>query len=994
MHKRKLACVMFAVAMMLGADDVWAQTGVGTIAGTARDATGAVLPGVTVEASSPALIEKVRSVVTDDQGNYKILELRPGTYTVTFTLPGFATFKREGVELTSGFTATVNGEMKVGSLEETVTVTGASPVVDVQNARTQNVMTDQLLRTLPAGGKSTDAFVALTLGARLTGGGDSSGGPGAALDVGGSRGELGRNVSIHGSRPDDLKRMIDGMNYNMGGATGGGWSVTFRVSTIGMQESVIESSGTGEGETNTQLNLVPKDGGNEFRLSGVAAYTNRHLQGKNLNDELRARGATTGASVRKIWDYGVGIGGPIVSDRLWFYSANRWWGAQNGAPGAFWNQTQGTFIYTPDLAREGYEEQPNKDFSGRFTWQATSKHKVALIHFINRQCACQQFVSVTVAPEAAFSNRNRNNYNQTTWTYPATNRLLFTAGATFGFFPYNLPRADGVTPETIAVTELSTGLKFNAQDTVGGANGQYGKIFSNNFNQRFNVAYVTGSHAFKAGTYTQQNKLVNDALLNQAISYDLRFANPVALTQWIPAFFDVRSTMLGVYAQDQWTVRRVTLNYGVRYDQFNGFAPATHFPASRFIQTIEYPEAKGLVAFKDISPRMSAAYDVFGNGKTAIKGAWGRYVRSEGSSTTQVMTPALQAVRSTSRTWSDTNRNGTPDCNLVSPDQNGECGGMADRAFGTSRATRFLADDVAKGWGVRQFNWQGSVALQQELRPGVGVTLGYYSTRYYNLTITDNRTIVPDDHNPYCITTPLDARLPGGGGQQLCGLYNLNPSKFGLASNSLITQSDNYSGEHVDRFDGVDVELNARFPRGAILAGGVSTSSQQIFSCKIIDSPEQGRPGFCESRPPWSAGTQIKLHGLYPLPWGIEASGVLQKLPGIQILANMIATNAQIAPSLGRNLAGCPATGACTATVSIPIVAPYTMFEKGALQLDIRLTKTVRLGKTRVKGMFDVYNLTNDGTVMNMNTTYGSAWLRPTLIHQARLFKFGAEIEY
>ena len=134
----------------------------GTIAGVVKDTSGAVLPGVTVEAASPALIEKVRTAVTDDQGNYKIIELRPGTYTVTFTLPGFATLKREGIELTAGFTATVNAEMKVGALEETVTVTGASPVVDVQNVRTQTVLSREVLDALPTF-KSLGGFIALTL---------------------------------------------------------------------------------------------------------------------------------------------------------------------------------------------------------------------------------------------------------------------------------------------------------------------------------------------------------------------------------------------------------------------------------------------------------------------------------------------------------------------------------------------------------------------------------------------------------------------------------------------------------------------------------------------------------------------------------------------------------------------------------------------------------------------------------------------------------------
>src|SRR6202521_1749208 len=137
-------------AVLLVPGMVWAQSvASAAIAGVVKDATGAVLPGATAEAASPALIEKVRTVVTDDQGEYKIVDLRPGTYTVTFTLTGFSTVKREGLEVTTGFTATANAELRVGSLEETLTVSGASPVVDTQNVRTQNLLSRNTLDTLP-----------------------------------------------------------------------------------------------------------------------------------------------------------------------------------------------------------------------------------------------------------------------------------------------------------------------------------------------------------------------------------------------------------------------------------------------------------------------------------------------------------------------------------------------------------------------------------------------------------------------------------------------------------------------------------------------------------------------------------------------------------------------------------------------------------------------------------------------------------------------------
>jgi hypothetical protein len=169
----------------------------GSIAGVVKDASGAVLPGVTVEAASPALIEKTRSVVTDGTGQYKIVDLRPGPYTVTFTLSGFSTFKRDGIELTGSFTATVNADLRVGQLAETITVTGESPIVDVQNATQQRVLTKDVLDTIPSG-RSPTSFAILVPG--MTG----------TNDIGGSNNLNLTSLSVHGGRNISQRVMIDG----------------------------------------------------------------------------------------------------------------------------------------------------------------------------------------------------------------------------------------------------------------------------------------------------------------------------------------------------------------------------------------------------------------------------------------------------------------------------------------------------------------------------------------------------------------------------------------------------------------------------------------------------------------------------------------------------------------------------------------------------------------------------------------------------------------
>jgi hypothetical protein len=287
------ACSIAAIGVaLLFPGVVRAQSAVGGgIAGVVRDSTGAVLPGVTVEAASPALIEKVRTAVTDDQGQYKIVDLRPGTYSVTFTLAGFSTVKREGIELTTGFTATANADMRVGSLEETITVTGASPVVDTQNVRQQNVLTREVLDVIPAM-KSTQAFAALTLGASV---------PMNRHDVGGSSGEFTAGAAIHGVSGGDSTTNFDGTRVQLMFGNGGGGIRWFKLNQVMAEEVTLQTGGiSAESETGGFVqNVVPKEGGNTFRLYANGNYTGGDLQSDNLSGELRAR-SCSGSSGERI----------------------------------------------------------------------------------------------------------------------------------------------------------------------------------------------------------------------------------------------------------------------------------------------------------------------------------------------------------------------------------------------------------------------------------------------------------------------------------------------------------------------------------------------------------------------------------------------------------------------------------------------------------------------------------------------------------------------
>jgi hypothetical protein len=973
-NTRRLPAWLMVGGFVLAASAASAQSlSSGGIAGVVRDATGAVLPGVTVEASSPALIEKVRDAVTDEQGQYKIVELRPGTYSVTFTLAGFNTLKRDGVEVTTGFTATVNGELRIGALEETVTVTGSSPVVDSHNVRTQALLSNETLSAIPTN-KTFQAFAALTVGVTVSSGGGQ--------DVGGDRGETFATISIHGGDPADQRLLMDGMRYAIPQIRG--QAKYYNANQLAVSEVTLETAGaSAESESGgIQVNMVPKEGGNSFKGTFTANYTNHSLQSDNLDEQLKARGVTSPPLVKEIYDFGGAFGGPIRRNVLWFFGSVRNWGTERNAAGNYFNATPHTLFYTPDLSRPAYTDIYNRDGSLRLTWQAAPKHKVTFSTSYQSNCICYFQIENNRAPEAT----DHEDYGpvaltQATWTYPATNRLLFQAGVTHGVNEELHGRTEGVTRTDIAVQDLATGYFYGARAGVSVVDYQTTK--NPQLNGRLAASYVTGSHALKIGFSFMQGQVEAGLDLNTPpVLYQFRNRAPVSITYYAsPSYYISKMFTYGVYAQDQWTIGRLTLNPGVRFDHIHAWNPAQSRPAGMFVDAISFPEVDDVPNWKDVVPRLGAAWDPRGDGKTAIKGFIGKFVGQESLGLAAATNGSNSVVQQANRTWTDSNGDYVP--------QEIELGPLSNAAFGTVAVNTRYAPELLTG--TRPYNWQASASIQREVRSGIGVTVGYFRTWYGNFTVTDNQLVTPADYDPYCITAPVDSRLPGGGGTPQCGLYDIKPAAFGPVDN-LVTAAANF-GSQQQVFDGVDATVNARFRRGQ-LSGGVSTGRTITDNCYSVDSPQQQRPGYCHVVLPFAGQTQVKFSGVVPLPWNANISGVFQNLPGVAIMANYTATNAEIAPSLGRNLGACGTRPTCTAVATAAIIEPNTMRENRLTQVDVRFTKTFVFGRMRLQGMFDAYNVFNANTILGRNDAYGPTWGRPTAILGARLFKFGAQFDF
>ncbi len=971
-----------------------------SITGTVKDASGAVLPGVTVEAASPALIEKVKSAVTDSTGTYRIVDLRPGTYTVTFSLTGFSPIKREGYVLAADFIATLNADMKVGGVEETITVTGESPIVDVQTTRQQRTLDLDLVQSIPTA-RGYAAVMLLIPSMVQSGGGNNNVQLSAGMIVFGGR----------GGRGNEGQSQIDGLGT--GAAINGGGVSGYGNLEIAQEVVMTTAGGLGEAEQGGPLvNFIPKTGGNTFQTHAYYSGMTGAWQSSNFTPELQAAGMTTPQKTLYLQEANLSNGGPLKKDRLWFFLNARYSASGSTLPGMFYNANAGNpnaWTYVADLSRPAENTSLGSvNPTARVTAQITPRHKLNLywdpasfrfsdrpqIGGINGPTAGAPETG-TVSGGTGWKQGTYGRMETARWTSAQTSKLLLEAGVSAYQQNWNGRERPGNDRTLIPVTEQCTagcpangniqGLVYRAQT--------WDASFMEPIRWNASATYVTGAHSYKVGYvgafyWDTRNPAgnVND------LAYRFNNGVPNQLTEGLyPYRTDTRVRMNALYVQDQWTMGRLTLQGALRYDHAWSYYPEQQLGPTRFLPNpMVFPETQGVLGYNDIDPRFGVAYDLHGDGKTALKFNVGRYLEMAvaGNGNYSSLLPSSRIPISVTRSWTDTNKNFNPDCDLNNPLTNGECGTISDLNFGNPNAPPSLSFDPAilSGWYNRPSDWIIGATIQQQVLTRMSVSVGYTRRWLANFTVTDNLAVTPADYTQFSVTAPSDPRLPGGGGYVVSGLYDVNPNKFGQ-TNRLSTYSNNY-GTITQMYNGVDVNVIAR-PRGGFqVQGGFSSGKRVTDYCAVravlpemtgAFSTGSEVPAFSPVNPYCHVDPGITTRytgtATYTVP-KIDAlvSGVITSSPGIPVAANWTVPSAVVAQSLGRPLAG----GA--ANVTINLLNPGQVYSDRVNELDMRVGKNLRFSRTKLNVAIDLLNVLNLSTIIIPNQAFipNGAWLTPT----------------
>jgi hypothetical protein len=957
--------------MMLVSGVAYAQSG---IVGVVRDSSGAAMPGVTVEAASDVLIEKVKAAITDSNGSYRIADLRPGIYTVTFSLTGFKTFRRDGLQLPAEFTATLNAELGVGTLEETITVTGASPVVDVTSAAKTSVLDREAIDLIPTG-RSIQGMGQLVVGVNLN-----------LPDTGGARAMQQTYMSTHGMTTANTTVMVDGQMVN--GLQGDGAIQSYFNDAMNSEVS-YQTAGIGA-ETSSggvRLNMIPREGGN--RWSGDFKYASRPgaWQSSNLTDRHQERGLTAGNAIDRILDYTFSLGGPIKKDKIWIFGSTRYFSVNN--------YIANTFL---DDGSQGIDDQYIFNGMARVTWQASARNKIS-VYFDEIHKYRGHDMQANYDPETAATVWNSPAYHTTAikWTSPITSSVFLEAGFSNNTEYYTNEYREGI-EKPRGTQEWFNSAAKNEVDLGGYTQAGPTNTTESPVAFYWNAAmtWVKGDHTFKIGANNRQGTFKHTRDANADLVQQYR-SSSTGVRWSVPDSVLIRNTPLsygerlnrdlGIYIQDSWRINRLTANIGLRWETLSAKVLAGRSPAGRFVPERTFDEIKDVPSWNDIAPRMALVYDVFGNGQTAIKYSLNRYNLSRTTGIAANYNPLLS--QTATLPWRDVNGNDVADGTM-------RCTGYPSAAceidFAGLTTNYGIAALNEYGDYPRTWNLESGLELQHELFPGMSVSGAWWKGSFRNLTTTINQAYTVADYTPQTWYNPTT----GEPFTVFARTLQARPTR----------NLDTFDPDRRQSYEAFNLESRWRIPGGGQIGGGVAMERERQTNCTAPDDPNYltttasvfyGQD-LCDDfaldipyRP------SLKLSGTREVGWGINVSFAFQSNASPTSSRLMSATR-----GVTRYPTTCPApcpagqvimpTGVYgQASMSMLLESPRVSSVERMNQLDFKVARTFRFGRFSVLPTFEVFNVNNSDAIISYITTnvLSASYLAPNSIMQGRMFGFG-----
>ncbi|MBI1873212.1 MAG: carboxypeptidase regulatory-like domain-containing protein [Acidobacteria bacterium] len=918
----------------------------GTISGSVKDSQGAVLPGVTVTLSGASLIGGDRAVTTGSTGTYQFTSVPPGQYDVTYELVGFAKLKREGIRVQVAVTTRLDVEMAVASLQESVTVSGDSPVVDVASTTTQTNIGKELYEAIPTG-RNPWVMAGLVPGV-VTG----------RLDVGGTEGMQQYNLEAFGSADSQKSFSIDGLKTNWGGGSGG---ATMQYYGFEMYEeyNMQTASGTAESDVSgVYMNMVTKSGGNRVSSDHSFYFMNDSLQTENIDDALRSRlglaaGAQTGAAGNPIkisYDWSSTLGGPIAQDKAWFFGAIRWWRLDQVQIGA--KNADGS---------QAIDDNRIRNFMGKATYQAAANTRASFMFNRNLKDRFHRRDS----PYLFVEDKATVLQDQPAQNYVAqVNQVLgksavFDAriGRMWGVFPTRYQ--SGVGPNDIAVRDSVRFTRINAAETQSlNPNHRYQ---ANGTLSYFANQLGAGTHDFKLGAQLSWERMAYDRIRNGDILLEL--VDGVATRAFLsntPVNSDHRLKTWAFFAQDRWGVGRVTINAGFRVDGVSARLPEQSSPAGTWVGARQF-SARDVFDFSaNVAPRVGLTYDLMGNGRTAVKAYVGRFFNQFGSELAE--SSNQNALATLQVPWQDRNNNLRADP--------GELNLSGFTGFAAGLFPPISPD------AKRPYSDEINVGVDHQLVRDLAVSVSYHRRQH-----RDGLTIVDRARPASAYTAVQRPYTDPQRGAQTITVYDLAPA-LRTVRDRIITNAD----ELESNYDGVQFTVNKRMSNRWQLLAGLTLQKHEGFAhngtfTDTGSNSDFNNPNFRLNRVgsavfidvPWV----FTLSGSYLLPYDVQVSGKYTGRDG---------------DPLNRTLS---VSGLQQGTETV-WVQPRGQDRTETVNrfIDIRFAKRVNVNRHRIELTADLFNALNANHVLLQTEAVGSTLGRPSRILAPRVIRFGVSLNY